>query len=54
MGAGFVGTDKSTMSLLAERRVKDWNTGFAVESKWNSTPAHRKREFFAVDEAEFF
>jgi hypothetical protein len=28
--AGFVGTESSTMSLLALRRVQDWNGGFGV------------------------
>lgn len=27
MGAGFVGTLRSTMSLVAARRVEDWNGG---------------------------
>jgi hypothetical protein len=28
LGAGFVGTDRSTMSLIAKRRVEDWNGGY--------------------------
>lgn len=28
---GLVGVKGSTMSMMAERRVKDWNGGFAAE-----------------------
>ncbi|EJT99005.1 hypothetical protein DACRYDRAFT_82888 [Dacryopinax primogenitus] len=34
-GTGFVGTDSSTMSLLAERRVKDWNGGSTARLLWH-------------------
>jgi len=34
-GAGFIGTDGSTMSLLAERRVKDWNGGATARLLWH-------------------
>ncbi|KZT51339.1 hypothetical protein CALCODRAFT_487998 [Calocera cornea HHB12733] len=34
-GSGFVGTDGSTMSLLAERRVKDWNGGQTARLLWH-------------------
>lgn len=33
-GAGFVGTEYSTMSLLALRRVQDWNGGAVRMAKW--------------------
>ncbi|QRV86513.1 hypothetical protein RhiJN_14531 [Ceratobasidium sp. AG-Ba] len=31
MGVGFVGTDHSTMSQLAQKRVEDWNQGLGAE-----------------------
>lgn len=34
MGTGFVGTEGSTMSLLARRRVEDWNGGVTRTVKW--------------------
>ncbi|KZP08687.1 hypothetical protein FIBSPDRAFT_964588 [Athelia psychrophila] len=34
MGKGFVGTDRSTMSLLSRRRVEEWNGGVARMVKW--------------------
>jgi len=34
MGAGFVGTDRSTMSLLARRRVEEWSGGVTRMVKW--------------------
>ncbi|TFK56649.1 hypothetical protein OE88DRAFT_1670074 [Heliocybe sulcata] len=33
-GVGFVGTDRSTMSLLARRRVEDWQGGVTRTAKW--------------------
>lgn len=36
LGAGFVGTDRSTMSLIAERRVRDWYNGPTREVQWGS------------------
>ncbi|KAF8528126.1 hypothetical protein BU17DRAFT_81363 [Hysterangium stoloniferum] len=33
MGVGFVGTDHSTMSMVAMRRVKDWNGGEGVMTR---------------------
>jgi hypothetical protein len=33
-GEGFVGTDKSTMSVLAKRRVESWRDGAARIFKW--------------------
>ncbi|KAI6012459.1 hypothetical protein F5J12DRAFT_781406 [Pisolithus orientalis] len=33
-GAGFVGTEYSTMSLLALRRVQDWDDGAVRMAKW--------------------
>ncbi|TDL28334.1 hypothetical protein BD410DRAFT_780825 [Rickenella mellea] len=34
IGAGFVGTDQSTMSLLAARRTQDWYGGATRRVKW--------------------
>lgn len=34
LGAGFVGTDKSTMSMLARRRVESWSDGASRIFKW--------------------
>lgn len=39
MGAGFVGTDKSTMSLLSRRRVEEWNGGATRMVKWGQPGA---------------
>ncbi|KAL5519476.1 hypothetical protein ACEPAH_1159 [Sanghuangporus vaninii] len=36
LGAGFVGTDRSTMSLVAQRRVEDWSDGATREVKWGA------------------
>ncbi|KJA28528.1 hypothetical protein HYPSUDRAFT_128961, partial [Hypholoma sublateritium FD-334 SS-4] len=33
-GVGFVGTDRSTMSLLARRRVQSWHDGVVRTIKW--------------------
>ncbi|KAJ7070890.1 hypothetical protein C8F01DRAFT_1244580 [Mycena amicta] len=38
-GAGFVGTDRSTMSIIAARRVGDWNHGPHRLVKWGSKGA---------------
>ncbi|KAF7302972.1 hypothetical protein MKEN_01259900 [Mycena kentingensis (nom. inval.)] len=35
-GIGFVGTDSSTMSVLAARRVQDWNGGVTKLVKWGA------------------
>ena len=35
MGNGFVGTYKSTMSLMGARRVVDWQGGVWREVNWN-------------------
>jgi hypothetical protein len=35
-GAGFVGTDRSTMTTLARRRVKSWRDGAVRIVKWGS------------------
>lgn len=34
MGRAFVGTDRSTMSMVAARRVEDWQDGPAVYVRW--------------------
>ncbi|KZT55635.1 hypothetical protein CALCODRAFT_518640 [Calocera cornea HHB12733] len=34
LGKGFVGTEGSTMSLLARRRVEDWGGGVATWLRW--------------------
>ncbi|PCH33026.1 hypothetical protein WOLCODRAFT_129563 [Wolfiporia cocos MD-104 SS10] len=34
LGMGFVGTDRSTFSILARRRVVDWNDGAIRTVKW--------------------
>ncbi|KAG8874491.1 hypothetical protein FRB97_005877 [Tulasnella sp. 331] len=34
MGTGFVGTDGSTMSLIARRRVQDWQGGSVRDFRW--------------------
>ena len=33
-GMGFVGTDRSTFSILSRRRVMDWNDGVTRMFKW--------------------
>ncbi|KAI5122360.1 hypothetical protein M0805_004118 [Coniferiporia weirii] len=61
LGAGFVGTDRSTMSLIAQRRVEDWNGGATREVRWGSPGAddHKrslplgKRGFGGNDMYEF-
>jgi hypothetical protein len=39
-GTGFLGTMKSTMSLLAKRRVEDWQNGVAQLIEWNAWNEH--------------
>ncbi|KAF7979986.1 hypothetical protein HWV62_40068 [Athelia sp. TMB] len=39
LGIGYVGTDQSTMSLLARRRVEDWNGGATRMVKWGKPGA---------------
>ncbi|KAG8848874.1 hypothetical protein FRB96_001006 [Tulasnella sp. 330] len=34
MGTGFVGTHRSTMSLIAKRRVQDWQGGAVRDVRW--------------------
>ena len=37
LGIGFIGTQQSTMSLVAARRVMDWNNGIVrYVNRWNS------------------
>jgi hypothetical protein len=36
MGAGFVGTAESTMTMIAGRRVEDWNDGVWQMVKWGA------------------
>lgn len=38
-GIGFVGTDRSTMSILARRRVESWWKGAARMVKWGNPHA---------------
>ncbi|KAJ7619176.1 hypothetical protein DFH06DRAFT_1273898 [Mycena polygramma] len=38
-GAGFVGTDRSTMSIVAARRVESWQKGPSVMVKWGTPGA---------------
>lgn len=33
-GVGFVGTDRSTMSIIAMRRVQSWQNGITALVKW--------------------
>lgn len=33
-GAGFVGTDRSTMTIMARRRVQSWRDGAVRIVKW--------------------
>lgn len=44
-GLGFVGTDRSTFSILSMRRVQDWHDGATRLVKWGkkNADAHRKR-----------
>lgn len=39
MAIGFVGTDQSTMSLMANLRVKTWNGGVTRTVKWSHKDA---------------
>lgn len=39
MGIGFVGTARSTMSLVAARRVEDWNGGISRQVSWGRNGA---------------
>lgn len=39
LGAGFVGTDGSTVSLVSGRRVQDWNQGVTRMVKWGKLGA---------------
>ena len=38
-GAGFVGTDRSTMTILARRRVQSWRDGVTRIVKWGTPEA---------------
>jgi hypothetical protein len=38
-GIGLIGMHESTMSLLAGRRVRDWNNGVYKDVKWGSPNA---------------
>jgi hypothetical protein len=38
-GVGFVGTDKSTMSIMARRRVESWADGAVRIVKWGKPDA---------------
>jgi hypothetical protein len=38
-GDGFIGTDRSTMSLLARRRVESWRNGVTRTVKWGTPNA---------------
>ncbi|KZO90789.1 hypothetical protein CALVIDRAFT_374962 [Calocera viscosa TUFC12733] len=38
LGKGFVGTEGSTMSLLAKRRVEDWGGGVGTWLTWKGVP----------------
>ncbi|KAF8634864.1 hypothetical protein AX15_000619 [Amanita polypyramis BW_CC] len=44
-GAGFIGTDRSTMAVMARRRVQSWHDGPVRTIKWGSPGAddHRRR-----------
>jgi len=39
MGKGFIGTAGSTMSMVAARRVEDWNQGISVYVRWGEPGA---------------
>ena len=38
-GMGFIGTDRSTFSIVAKRRVKDWHGGAVRTVKWGTPDA---------------
>jgi len=38
-GVGFLGTDRSTMSTLARRRVQSWHNGVVRTVKWGGKGA---------------
>jgi hypothetical protein len=38
-GKGFVGTDRSTVSLITARRVKEWHDGVVRSVKWGKVGA---------------
>ncbi|KAJ7293089.1 hypothetical protein C8J57DRAFT_1268093 [Mycena rebaudengoi] len=38
-GIGFVGTDRSTMSILARKRIESWNDGTGVLVQWGTPDA---------------
>ncbi|THH12795.1 hypothetical protein EW146_g7360 [Bondarzewia mesenterica] len=38
-GIGFIGTERSTMSVLARRRVQDWHAGAVRTVKWGAPGA---------------
>lgn len=38
-GVGFIGTDRSTMSVLARRRVESWQDGAVRIVKWGKPDA---------------
>ncbi|KAL0951547.1 hypothetical protein HGRIS_008230 [Hohenbuehelia grisea] len=38
-GLGFVGTDRSTMTIMAHRRVESWHDGVSVDVKWGNPHA---------------
>lgn len=44
-GAGFVGTDRSTMTVMARKRVQSWHDGPVRTVKWGTPTAddHRRR-----------
>lgn len=48
LGSGFVGTYRSTMSLMAARRVVDWNGGFSRDVNWESHRPHAKRSEYEL------
>lgn len=43
-GAGFVGTEGSTMSLIASRRVEDWGRGVTSSVQWGYPGADHSGE----------
>ncbi|KAH8099351.1 hypothetical protein BXZ70DRAFT_894911 [Cristinia sonorae] len=48
-GLGFVGTDRSTFSILSMRRVKDWHDGAVRMVKWGKKDADAHRRRMLVD-----
>lgn len=48
-GIGVVGTDGSTMSLLAEYRVRDWHAGSFRKVKWGGKDADAHRRNIVED-----